>query len=306
MERTILSTISKSFVSVVEQGSITAAANELGMAKSAISQNLKQLEKQAGVKLAIRTTRRFNLTPAGQRYYARCKEILATAQLALTEMESYGAIPSGPFKITAPHAMVGPIVAPALKELLSEYPLIEPELIADDTRLDVIDSAIDLAITVGTLRDSTFRARKMGNMYDVLCISSELAKGINSNDPIRLMENIEALPYIAHKRELGNLIHINLKHKKTGNILNLELRPGVRVNTIEALFAMTKQGVGISQLPNFVAEQAIKAGYLAQILPQYQQETKDIHAVHAYGKQVPTSIKIFTEHVRKQIILHTG
>ena len=118
----MLSTLPLTFVTIVDSGSITRAADELNLAKSAVSQNLKRLEQQLDIKLATRSTRRFSLTPAGERYYQRCKEVLMLSKLAETELEAYGSKPSGPFTITAPHALIAPVVAPAMTTVSRRFP----------------------------------------------------------------------------------------------------------------------------------------------------------------------------------------
>lgn len=301
MERTIISSLSRSFVTIVDKGSITAAAVELGMAKSAISQNLKQLEHQLGVKLAIRTTRRFNLTPAGQRYYNRCKEILSLAQLASNEMENYGATPSGPLRITAPHAMITPIVAPALSHLLSEYPLIKPIIVADDRRLDLIANALDLSITVGALADSTLKAMKVGTMHDVLCISQRLVDDRKLDMGPNCVSEVQGLPYIRHMREPSHSTEIVLKSKTNTKPITVRLNPALTGNTVEALLAMTRQGLGIALLPSFAVEQSIRSGTLIELFPHHHIDEKDIHAVHAYHTHVPTSVRRLVELVKLQI-----
>lgn len=127
----MLSPLPLSFFIIVETGSISQAAEALGVAKSAVSQNLKRLEERLGVKLAIRTTRQFSLPPAGKKYYQHCKGLLALSQRAETEMEVFGAEPAGPLTITAPHAFIGPVIAPGILQLKKRFPRVEPVAIAD-------------------------------------------------------------------------------------------------------------------------------------------------------------------------------
>ncbi|MEM8814145.1 MAG: LysR family transcriptional regulator, partial [Pseudomonadota bacterium] len=132
----MLSPLPLSFVTILETGSITGAADHLGLAKSAVSQNLKRLEGHLGVKLLVRSTRRMSVTPAGERYYRRCKEILALSRQAETEMEAFGAEPTGPITITAPHALIAPVIAPALASVTRRFGALEPVVVAEDKRLE--------------------------------------------------------------------------------------------------------------------------------------------------------------------------
>lgn len=303
MNRTILSPLTKSFVAIVESGSITGAANQLCMAKSAISQNLKQLEDFTGVKLAIRTTRSLSLTPAGQRYYERCKEIIALSERARNEMENYGATPAGPMRVTAPHAMINPIIAPSIAQLVDEFPLIQPEIIADDRRLNIIENSIDLAITIGVLNDSTLMARKIGSMRDILCMSEKLANKfeLSQSPPI---EKIRTLPYISHSRQSSTQIEVFLQHRQKDEEIELRFNPSMIANTVESVLAMTRHGLGVALLPSFLVGDALDSGSLKELLPNYQLKEKNIHAVHAYGRQVPMSINGLAELIKQQLRRH--
>ncbi|MCO7222695.1 LysR family transcriptional regulator [Pleionea sp. CnH1-48] len=295
----MLSTLPLSFVTVVETGSITQAADVLSIAKSAVSQNLKRLEEELGVKLATRTTRRFSLTPAGERYYRRCKEILALSQRAATEMEDFGATPAGSITLTAPHAMIAPVIAPALSNVINQYPRLKPTIIADDKRLDLIASGIDVAITVGKLADSSLRARKVGVLNDVLCASPELLQNIKLGHSARTISQLEALPYIAHSREEGICTH-RLSNKKQS--LTVKFEPSLFANTVAATLALTRAGLGIALLPSLAVADDLRSGALIELFPNFSLPQKDIYAVHAYDTMPPKSVTEVINAVRKELM----
>ena len=230
----MLNILPQTFVTIVETGSITRAAVEMGLAKSAVSQNLKRLENQLDVKLAIRTTRRLSLTPAGEKYYQKCKEILSISQLAKTEMEVFGATPSGLITLTAPHALIAPIIAPAMARVITKYPKLVPRIIADDERLDLIAEGIDLSITVGNVADSGLRTRRVGSVRDILCIAPHLLDRAPPVDDPGFGDWVQSLPYIAHMREPAIVEH---RMSIVGQQSQVYLRyaPSFRSNTIEAI-----------------------------------------------------------------------
>lgn len=287
--RSIISILPLTFVTIVEKGSFTQAADELGMAKSAVSQNLKRLENQLGVKLANRSTRRFNLTPAGERYYSRCKELLALAKVAATEMGDFGAVPAGPICITAPHAMIAPIITPAISQIISQYPGLKPTIIADDQRLDLIAKGIDIAITVGQLQDSNLKARKIGILKDVLCVSSSLLNHTQLNSPAMTISAIQDLPYIAHTREPPSIEH-HLTQPNSSETVHIRFTPTLFCNTVEALLALVREGLGVAMLPEFAIAHDLAEGNLIKILPEHTLLEKPIYAVHAYDNLPPQSV----------------
>lgn len=296
----MISPLPLTFISIVERGSITLAADELNLAKSAVSQNLKRLEEKLGVKLATRTTRKFCLTPAGERYYLRCKEILALSKIASTEMEDFGAEPSGPITVTAPHAMISPVIAPAISRVITKYPLLRPSIIADDKRLDLISSGIDVAITVGKLQDSGFRARKVGVLKDVLCASPTLFNNVQLGESPAEIDLIQSLPYIAHSREHTSIAH-QLKCLHSGKILHINFKPTLFSNTIDALVALAREGLGVALLPELAIAKDLENTNLVRLFPDYSLEISDIYAVHAYDNKPPKSVVEVVNAIRAEL-----
>lgn len=284
----MLSVLPLTFLTIVEQGSITAAADKLDMVKSAVSQNLKRLESQLGVKLATRTTRSFTLTPAGQSYYARCKELMSLSKMAVTEMENFGAIPSGPIVVTAPHALISPVIAPAMARIASRFENLRPQLIAEDKRLNMVAEGIDVSITVGQLADSGFKARRIGSLNDVLCAAPSLLVDRPSGDD-KKPQWINSLPYIAHAREARRIKH-RLTKSQTAQIMEVDISPRLISNTIESVAALARQGIGMALLPDIAVKNDLSSGRLVKVLPEYELETKPIYAVHAYDNQPPLSV----------------
>ena len=297
----LLSSLTRTFVAVVEAGTVTQAADDLGMAKSTISQNLKTLETVLNVKLIHRTTRRQNLTPAGERYYYRCKEIIAIAQIASEEIQSIDVNPTGPIRVTAPHAMITPIIAPALSHLVGKFSNLTPKLVADDRRLDLIEHGLDVAITVGDLPDSSYNAQRVGYLEDVLCASPDLLERNGIVGSSLSESELGSLPFIIHQRQgLNNTTH-RLIHQKSGAELILRARPSVLGNSIEAIAALTRQGMGVAVLPNFSVAQSMQEGSLIQICDAFRFPLKPITAVHPFGKIPPKAVKQFIVEVRRAL-----
>lgn len=286
----MLSALPLSFVTIVDAGSITRAADELNLAKSAVSQNLKRLEEQLGVKLATRTTRRLSLTPAGERYYKRCREILALSQQAATEMEAFGATPSGTVTVTAPHALVAPAIVPAMAHVTRRFPELEPVVIADDRRLDLVAEGIDVAVSVGQLADSSLRARRVGDLHDVLCAAPGLMAHAPTTDDPAFADWIQSIPYIAHMREPATVEHsLDLRHG--AGPTRLRFRSVFRTNTIEAIAAFARDGLGMALLPDIGVAEDLNSGRLVSVCAPALPEPTPIYAVHAYGALPPKSVQ---------------
>lgn len=145
------------FAHIVEQGSVSTAADKLELSKSVVSQHLKMLEQELGITLLKRTTRRQSLTEIGEQFYQSCKNINLIADTAWDNTRQHQTEPSGRIRITAPHALMDTLIAPVIADLIKLYPKLRPELINDDQRLDFMQHDIDLAIRVGHSPDSTLK-----------------------------------------------------------------------------------------------------------------------------------------------------
>lgn len=126
------------FAHIVEAGSISAAAEQLGLSKSVVSQHLKLLEDELGVTLLKRTTRRQSLTEAGNTFYLQCKQINDLANSAWTTAKDLQMIPQGKLRITAPNALMANLITPVIAEMMQAYPQLQPELISSDVQLDLM------------------------------------------------------------------------------------------------------------------------------------------------------------------------
>ena len=158
------------FASVVQHGSMSGAGRALGMSASAVSQQVRQLERDGGVTLLHRSTRKLGLTEAGERFHNRCAAMVLAAEQARAEMNASRDAPSGVLRLSAPVGFARH-VAPALGTLLADNPALRLRVLVDDAPIDLIESRIDLAIRFGHLADSTWAARRLCALQWWLCAS---------------------------------------------------------------------------------------------------------------------------------------
>ena len=282
------------FKEIIDAGSITAAAEKLGMSKSSVSQYLKNLEQELGVTLIARTTRRQSLTPVGQRYYQRCLELAKIAEDAESEITSYRSEPSGKLRITIPHIAVRDKIGPVLATVIDRYPSIEPVLIIDDRRLDLIEHSIDVSISIGNLADSNYRARRIGKLQDVLCVSISFLKAHKLNrKAIKDIGRIAYWPYIASVWQGSSISHDFYAVNNT--IETLSFQASMLANTADAVRIMACQGLGLAYLPSLFIEREIASGELIVIDTAVQSEEKPIYAVHSHGNFLPPSVSLFID-----------
>ncbi len=210
------------FTKVVECGSISSAADELNLSKSVVSQQLKTLEQELGTHLLNRTTRRQVLTPVGRDFYHRCSEMKQISEQAWSDVRESQSSPGGSITISAPHALMDSVIAPAIGQLAAQYPEIKPTILADDERAHLIEDDIDVAVRVGESPESNFRQRLLGQFREVLCASPGYLEK-HSIQPSQWIDHSDDLckcDYIANAWQGKHLRH-SLYHGATGDKVSL-------------------------------------------------------------------------------------
>ena len=247
-------------VAVVEAGSISAAAERLNLAKSAVSRRLAELEAQLGASLIQRTTRRLNLTDSGRAYYTRCVAILADGEEAESALsEAQGAL-KGHLKVALPLAFGLLRLAPLIQTFMAEHPEVRFELDFNDRQIDLMQEGFDLAIRIATLEDSSLIARRLAPIRHLVCASPDyLARHGTPRTAAELASHV-CLAY-SNVRELG-IWHY---HGPEGHPGQVRVPVRLAASSGEFLLRTAIAGEGLVLLPAFYVEDAtlIELGQLA-------------------------------------------
>jgi DNA-binding transcriptional LysR family regulator len=288
------------FSHIVEAGGVSAAATALRLSKSVISQQLKSLEQELGVSLLNRSTRQQELTPAGQSFYEQCKQVNAIALQAWENARETQQLALGAIRISAPNALMGTIVAPAIGKLVEHQEGITPTLISDDQRVDLIKDKIDLAIRVGEMPSSDYIQRKLWAFKDVLCAAPGYIK--RHNITAQLLSNSDTkhpeLNYVANSWQGTHIQHTFL-HKITKAPLKLAFTANRLCNSLPAVIAMAKAGSGLALIPDFVLNKHKRD--LVAVLPDFESEAVPIFAVYAFASAPPTLVRLSIEAIKHEI-----
>jgi len=270
------------FAQVVERGSMSAAARVLGMSPSAVSQQLRQLERAGGVTLLHRTTRQLTLTDAGSRFYAQCAAMCAAAAQARAELEAEREQPGGELRIAAPVGFARHI-APALGQWLADHPALRLLLLVDDAPIDLVQGRVDLAIRFGDLRDSGWAARRLGRMAWWLCAAPQwVAQYGAPTHPAQL----------AGARWLGmsGRLDWECRHPDAG-VHHWQLQPQVASNNHWSLQQMCEAGLGPALLAAMDVSDAVQQGRLLRLLPQWTLGGLDIWAMTPQRDAQPAKVR---------------
>jgi DNA-binding transcriptional LysR family regulator len=295
------------FAETVAAGSMSAAARRLGMSPSAISQIIRSLERQAGVTLLHRSTRKLALTDAGERCYPHCRRLLEAADAAAATLVQARDAPTGQLRLAAPGGF-GTHIATALAPLLAQSPKLRLRLHFDDAMIDLIDARIDLAVRVGHLADSNWTARPLGALAVILCASPAYLErhGVPSSP-----DDLAGHHWLAFSRQLIQEQHGSSGLTERAPQLRLEMSTadGVRVqvgaevriasNNQPALHQLCEQGLGIARLSHAEALPALKSGALVRILPQWLQSSIPVTAVTPQRDREPAKVRLAVEALKR-------
>ena len=273
------------FASVVQHGSMSGAGRALGMSPSAVSQQVRLLEREGGVTLLHRSTRKLALTEAGQRVHAQCAALCAAADQARAELAASRDAPSGELRLSAPVGFARH-VAPALGELLARHPSLRLRLLVDDAPIDLISARIDLAVRFGRLADSTWAARRLGTLEWWLCASPAwvAAHGVPDTPDALLAHR-----WLGFARE-GNGLPLELRGPD-GSTRSLKVELHIASNNQLSIQQMCEAGLGLALQGSLDVQDALRAGRLVRLLPQWSMGPLDIWAVTPQRDAQPAKVR---------------
>ncbi|MEH6625026.1 MAG: LysR family transcriptional regulator [Motiliproteus sp.] len=282
------------FTRVVEANSFSEAARQLGVAKSAVSKQVSLLEKEVGVRLLNRSTRKLSLTEAGQIYYQHCAEIVGRAEIALNELRQYQHQPTGTLRVASPISFGIAHLVPVVKELRSLYPLLKIDLLLEDRVINMVEEGVDLSIRVGWLEESSLVARKLGESRMVVVASPDyLARHGVPRKPEELSQ---------HQWLSLSLLSAPLRwvFKNDKGEQRVQMQSSLKTNSVDALMEMAKQGLGVTVLAKFVVCEAMQQGELVPLLEDYQLGPVGVYAVYPHRGHVPPKIRVFLDFLEKR------
>jgi len=273
------------FAAVVEQRSMSAAARALGMSTSAVSQQVRQLERDSGVTLLHRSTRKHTLTAAGERFYEGCAAMVAAARDAQQQLAQVRDAPTGELRVSAPVGFACH-VALALSGLLNTNPGLTLRLLVDDQLIDLIGQRIDLALRFGRMHDSGWVARKLCEFEQMVCAAPAYLRRSGSlasaHDLMRHDWLLFATPDTARSFDFSG---------PGGEALSLRVEGRINSNNQYALQQMCLAGLGLSLMVHADVADDLQAGRLVDVLPQWRVPRLSAWAVTPQRDAQPAKVR---------------
>ncbi len=282
------------FVRIIESGSISQAASDLGVVKSAISRRLVDLEVRLGVQLLNRTTRKSSLTEAGRQFYERSVRILADVAEINASTSNIKAALKGSFKISAPLSF-GLMHMP---KVISEFTTLHPDLIIhmdfNDRQVDLVEEGIDVAIRIAELKDSSLMALKLATIHNILCASPGYLEKMGIPEKPQDLKNHRILRY---SNVSGNSWHFS---GPDGRKHSISLPVKMSANNGDFLKSAAKDGHGIIHSPTFIVWQEIASGELVRIMNKYPNPALNAYAVYPQTRHLPQRVRLFIDFMKEK------
>ncbi|WP_119154798.1 LysR family transcriptional regulator [Caldimonas tepidiphila] len=279
------------FAETAKHGSFAAAARVLGTAPSTLPKAVARLEQSLGVRLFHRTTRQVTLTSDGERLFQRCQRLLAELEEMQSEAAGARAEPTGTLRIDMPTVFGRQVMLPLLARLVQRHPALELDVRFSDTHVDLVKDGIDVAIRIGALQDSTLVARRFASQELVLVASPGY---LERHGTPRALQDLAAHRHIVFRiPDRGS--DRPQQFSVEGHAVALHPAKGMRFDEGEAMVQAAVLGMGMAQVPDYMAADGIASGRLVELLPQHRPPALPIHAVMPAHRMVPARVRVLLD-----------
>jgi DNA-binding transcriptional LysR family regulator len=276
------------FATVAQLASFSRAAEQLGLAKGRVSTSVQQLEAQVGTRLLQRTTRSVRLTPDGERFLDRCKELLTEAEQLQAMFQPASTGLTGRLRIDLPNRIARDLVLPRLPEFLAAHPLLEIGISTTDRRVDLVHEGFDCVLRVGALVDSDLVARPLGTLP---------MRNVASPAYLRAHGTPRTLADLANHRVVHYMPSLNAQGAAweyvdaDGQRRTIPMRAHVTVNGTDAYQAAALAGLGLVQSPMLGTDDLVARGELVDVLPGFRAAPMPVSLMLPHRRQLAPRVQ---------------
>lgn len=286
------------FLLVAERRSFRAAAAELGVSASALSQTIKTLEARLGIALFHRTTRSVGLTEAGERFLERAGPAMAGFREALDAARSLSERPSGLLRINASRGVIASLVGPVLPSFLAAYPDVEVEVYADDGFVDIVEQGFDAGFRLGESLQADMVALRVSPPFRFAIAGSP--DYFRRRGRPCTPEDLKHHACIRFRQMRSNGIY-RWELEKDGHGFEIAVRGPLIVNDTAVMIAATLDGIGLSYVAEPLVEEMARDGRVELVLREYLPETPGMFLYYPSRSQALPKLRAFVAHMRQSL-----
>ncbi|MBI5719995.1 MAG: LysR family transcriptional regulator [Burkholderiales bacterium] len=284
------------FIRVVETGSFSRAAGELGTTQPTATKAVAAAEKRLGARLLHRTTRGVTPTEVGSLYYERCKlivhEIEAAENLATLQQSAVG----GTLRISTSVAFGRRVMVPLVLRYMREHPHLALDLSFDDRYVNLVEQGVDVAMRMGRLADSSLGARYLGTNPWVMVAAESYLQAKGTPKKARDLARHTCLIYSSVQGDERWMLT-----GPDGTEQAVPVRGPLRSNNLSAILAAVRAGMGLAILPRYVARESLAEKAVQEVMADHRLPAQDLHAVFPSPKLVPHKVSHFIEWVKGEL-----
>lgn len=289
-------------IRVVEDGSLTAAAERLDIPKSSVSRTLSRLEAGLGVRLLQRTTRSLHLTDAGRQFYERVRRNLEDIEDAERALSAWQSSPRGHLRITMPVELGMRFMGSVVAEFMQKYPGVSLEAELSGRLVDLVEEGVDLGLRIGQFNDANLIGRRLGQLCGRFFASpGYLAREGIPTTPEALAEH----DFVLFRQAREN--HLTIHYPgPDGTPLEHQITVKGRLSTNNAHLMMdaVSAGLGIGMLPAFLTDNAVAEGRLLPVLPLSQVRLGDLWAMTPSRTHMSSALRAFLDFLAERVREH--
>lgn len=279
----------QTFVRIVQAGSLSAAAAQMGTTQPTVSRRLQQLERTLGVRLLQRSTHAMKLTEDGERCFERARDLLSGWEAFESDLRGAGVEASGSLRVVVPHAfgqvqLIGP-----LTEFLRRHPRISVDWLLHESATDFVSQGVDCAIQVGEITDSSLVAIKLAEVPRALVAAPEVVAGRRLAHPA----DLAALPWLAIS--LFYRRHIRLQHGESGEVADVTIQPRMVTDNLHAICNAALAGMGACIVSAWMVREHLQSGRLVELLPEWRAASLPVSVTYPYARHYPARLRLFID-----------
>jgi LysR family transcriptional regulator for bpeEF and oprC len=281
----------RTFVAVAERGSFARAAESLSLARPRVTNAVATLEREMGVRLFHRTTRRTVLTGEGETLYDQALQLLGEAERTLDLFGGSAASPRGRLRVDVPVALARSVIVPKLAEFRSAYPDIEIVLGVSDQPTDLIADGIDCVIRIGELPIGSMIGRLIGRIDLIVCGSPDYLAVRGTPRTIADLPDHDAVVYFSGRGRRPVEWHLI----EDGAERSVRMRPALLVNDSEAFVACAIAGLGLIQVPRITVAEKLARGDLVELLPNLSTVNRPVSVLYPSRQHLTSQVRAFID-----------
>jgi len=281
------------YARIVELGSFTAAANDLGLPRATVTHAIKKLEARLGAQLLQRTTRCLRVTRDGRTYYAHCVRLLADLDEVESNFRDAALKPQGTLRIDVPVTLARRLLIPELPAFCARYPGLTLDIGTSDRFVDLLREGVDCVMRVGELPDSGLVGRRVAMLGQVTVASADYVRRHGRPATLAALQDghmaVNWTSPTTRRPEASLEFMVNRRRRE------VSLPARVTVSGVDAYLACCEAGLGITQFPRYRVADALADGSLCELLPDLPPPTLPVHVLYAPQRQMPARLRVFVD-----------